>query len=172
MERQWYNVVVRPVMALLEARCGLAASPCTDTVLLAIAHQEVGFAVRSGGCGETAPGAFGLTRAHVQGVLRSPKTSLKASVMARSLGVRNDAVSIHEAIRWNDQLGAVMSRLLIAADGAIMPYDLHTAWLMYVRVWRPAQLGQGRWAESWFDACEITGVRNRFSPGTEEPVKH
>lgn len=65
-----------------------------------------------------------------------------------------DKKGIHDAMEHNDILQCAFARLLMWTDPHKLPDDLHGAWALYLRTWRPGKPHPDKWPRNYNLAIE------------------
>lgn len=75
------------------------------------------------------------------------KTRRQLSIVCAAQEVTCDAITVFEAMAWNDPLACAMARLLLWQDPAPLPAvgDKEGAWNYYLRNWRPGAPHRESW---------------------------
>lgn len=143
---------IDPALALLPPQMD---TPAARVMLLSIGLQESRFLYRfqkvAGKPYEKGParGFWQMERAGgVNGVMTHPATNEFAHAICGARGVPFDSVLVHARLEDDDVLAGVFARLLLWADRLPLPgaeADHETAWLCYVRNWRPGKPKRDTW---------------------------
>lgn len=75
------------------------------------------------------------------------KTRRQLSIVCAAQDVTCDAITVFEAMAWNDTLACSMGRLLLWGDPAALPAvgDKEAGWKYYLRNWRPGAPHRESW---------------------------
>jgi hypothetical protein len=144
---------INPALGLLPAKMD------TDTarvMLLAIGLQESRFEYRfqklAGKPYQKGParGFWQFERGGVHGVMSHAASQDVAERICIERAVPFDSVLIHARLEFDDVLAAAFARLLLFTDPKPLPdvdADHETAWLYYLRNWRPGRPHRETWDE-------------------------
>lgn len=152
----YYATAVAPALSLLG---GKFDSPQARVMLMAIGHQESGFASRRQ-VGGPAHGFWQFELNGVRAVLNNDAASAPASHLCQLLDYPYDADVIYHALADNDVLAAGFARLLLWSDPHPLPAvgAQSYAWDYYKRNWRPGKPRPEHWAKSYDAARQDVGV--------------
>lgn len=141
---------VNPALQLLPAKMD---SDAARVMLLAAGLQESHFQWRFQKTSDPyrhgpAKGFWQGERGGVFCVMTNKATRADAEAVCKARGVPFDQVLIHERFEHDDVLAAAFARLILWADPKPLPAvdaDHETAWLCYLRCWRPGKPHRETW---------------------------
>lgn len=139
--------VVEPTLRFMDAAPGINI-PVRDSarvLVMAIAGQESRWSYRR----QIGGPARGFWQFELGGGVSElfQKTRRQLSVVCAAQEVTCDAITVFEAMAWNDPLACAMARLLLWQDPASLPAvgDKDGAWDYYLRNWRPGAPHREAW---------------------------
>jgi hypothetical protein len=156
--RLFINAGILPAYSLLPERM---ASRNATAMIIAICLQESRFKFRRQierySQGHPIAGAakgyaqFEMSGG-ILGVLRHEETREPIRVVLKALDYDDDVLTSYTAIEHNDVLCAAYARLLLWSDPAPLPEygQNETAWLYYLRTWRPGKPIRSTW-DAFYD---------------------
>jgi hypothetical protein len=144
---------VEPALALLPKSMDVLPA---RVLILAIGFQESQLLdrvqrVNGGGKGPARGLWQNECNGGVRGVLQHPVTSKLAGVVCLNRRVEPVASVVWAEMEYDDILAAAFARLILYADPSPLPDvgKVDSAWLYYLRTWRPGKPHPGRWAENY-----------------------
>lgn len=146
--------IIAPAFKLLPDRMGTKAA---EVMLLAIGLQESRFLHRrqiNGPARSFWQGEKGGGMVH--GVPRHISTMRSAEKVFEARGVPPTDDAVYAAIETDDVLACCLARLLLYTDRFALPEigDVHAAWELYLRTWRPGKPHPDTWAQLYQQAVE------------------
>ena len=151
--------ILRPALAMLPAQM---TSPEADVMLLAIGLQESRFRHRRQIRGP-ARGLWQFERGGgVRGVMKHPSSRAHARIVCVQREATYDASEVYNRLEHDDVLAAAFARLLLWTDAGELPKlgDADSAWVFYLRTWRPGKPHYHTWGDLYHEAHRaVTGGR-------------
>lgn len=165
---EMHAAVIAPGLDLLELLHGPRRSSLAERLLIAISGQESGDWRTRVQRSRTQNGVWydgparGLWQFErgggVSGVLAHKATADMARRLCADRGVRPVSADVHERLAKDDLLACGFARLLLWTDPKPLPTDQDSAWLCYLRNWRPGKPDQTRWPRNWRVANRVLGI--------------
>lgn len=154
--------ILTPGLEVMASVCGVRVSAAATRWLLAVAlqksalearYQRIGSAILAG----PARGWWQFDQGGgVKGVLRHPTSAARAGKLCDWYAVEREPHAVWRALEGHDGLATGFARLLLLTDPRPIPDTVDTAWICYLRLWRPGKPHPNAWPAHWRAACEAT----------------
>lgn len=155
MIQSFSPAIYSPAADAAASLIGIPRTRPADILMLAIAGQESRWTHRAQ-IGGPARGFWQFERGGgVAGVLTHRATAERARGLCSALRIEADAVTVYEALRWNDTLAVGFARLLLWSDPKALPTEPGPGWDCYMRTWRPGKPHLATWQARWEAAMSI-----------------
>lgn len=125
-----------------------------QNMMLAIAYQESRARARWQIPNGPAAGLWqfeGGSKAAIGQLMQHSATQYRLSETCRRFHFPFDRAALHQLLRTNDMLAAVLARLLLYSDPRPLPklHQIEYGWDYYTQNWRPGKPHLASWDEAW-----------------------